>query len=252
MNPRRFGYAAVAALLAANVPVWAADHTSAVSRERILSEAPAVQRARDVAPDALLNAVTAEVIAVLKQETDAGSQVKISDLVEARILPMFDFARMARITMARNWRLASPEQQTSLILEFKALLVRTYSAALSNYRDQVIEFRPLRLASGESEVTVKSEVMQSGREQMTIDYDMEKTAAGWKIYDIKVGGVSLVTAYRETFADKVRDGGVDGLIKSLSDRNRQGESRFRSYKTAFMEQSRQIFAILHSALTGGR
>jgi len=252
LNPCRLRYLTVAALLAATVSAWAQNSVVAFGPERNLIEAPVVQRPRDIAPDVLLNAATADVIAVLKQETNALHPVKVSELVETRILPLFDFARMAQTAAARYWRLATPAQQTSLTLEFKTLLVRTYSTALSNYRDQVIEFKPLRLAPGVSEVTVRSEVKQSGREQMTIDYDMEKTAAGWKIYDIKVGGASLVTAYRQTFAEQVRAGGVDGLIHSLSERNRQGESRFKSYKSAFMEQSRQIFAILHSALMGGR
>jgi phospholipid transport system substrate-binding protein len=102
---------------------------------------------------------------------------------------------------------------------------------LSSYRDQVIEYKPLRLAPDATEVTVKSDVQQSGAERLTIDYDMEKTPAGWKVYDIKIAGVSLVTTYRGTFAGKVRDGGIDGLIKSLSDRNRQG-----GLKTAVIQQ----------------
>src|SRR4029077_18113152 len=134
----------------------------------------------------------------------------------------FDFARMTQTAMGRNWRLATPEQQKALTLEFKTLLVRTYSTALSRYRDQVIEYKPLRAAPDATEVTVKSDVKQSSRERTTIDYDMAKTPAGWKVYDIKIAGVSLVTTYRDTFAGRVRDGGIEGLIKSLSDKNRQG------------------------------
>jgi phospholipid transport system substrate-binding protein len=109
-----------------------------------------------------------------------------------------------------------------------SLLVRTYSTALSSYRDQVIEYKPLRAAPGATEVTVKSEIKQSGTERMTIDYDLEKTPAGWKVYDIKVAGISLVSTYRESFSSRVRDGGIEGLIKSLSDKNRQDDSRFKS------------------------
>ena len=180
--------------------------------------------AQAVAPDVLLNAVTSEVIAIIRQDKDiqAGDPAKVADLVETRILPLFDFTRMTRIAVARNWRLATPEQQKALTLEFKTLLVRTYSTALSSYRDQVIEYKPLRVAPDATEVTVKSDVQQSGAERLTIDYDMEKTPAGWKVYDIKIAGVSLVTTYRGTFAGKVRDGGIEGLIKSLSDKNRQG------------------------------
>ena len=188
-------------------------------KQLALADIPPVQ---DVAPDVLLNAVTSEVIAVLKrnQALQTGNPAKVAELVETRILPHFDFARMTKIAVARNWRLASPEQQQALTAEFKRLLVRTYSTALSSYRDQVIEYKPLRTAPGDTEVTVKSEIKQPGAERMTIDYDMEKTPAGWKVYDIKVAGISLVTTYRETFAGKVRDGGVDGLIKALSDKNR--------------------------------
>jgi len=180
--------------------------------------------AQDVAPDVLLKAVTSEVIASIRQDKDiqAGDLAKVADLVETRILPLFDFTRMTRIAVARNWRLATPEQQEALILEFKTLLVRTYSTALSSYRDQVIEYKPLRLAPDATEVTVRSDMRQSGADRLTIDYDMEKTPAGWKVYDIKIAGVSLVTTYRGTFAGKVRDGGIEGLIKSLSDKNRQG------------------------------
>jgi len=180
--------------------------------------------AQAVAPDVLLNAVTSEVIAIIRQDKDiqAGDPAKVADLVETKILPLFDFTRMTQIAVARNWRLATPEQQKALTLEFKTLLVRTYSTALSSYRDQVIEYKPLRVAPDATEVTVKSDVQQSGAERLTIDYDMEKTPAGWKVYDIKIAGVSLVTTYRGTFASKVRDGGIEGLIKSLSDKNRQG------------------------------
>jgi len=180
--------------------------------------------AQDVAPDVMLKAVTSEVIAIIRQDKDiqAGDPAKVADLVETRILPLFDFTRMTRIAVARNWRLATPEQQKALTLEFKTLLVRTYSTALSSYRDQVIEYKPLRLTPDATEVTVRSDVRQSGGDRMTIDYDMEKTPAGWKVYDIKIAGISLVTTYRDSFAGRVRDGGIEGLIKSLSDKNRQG------------------------------
>ena len=149
--------------------------------------------AQDVAPDVMLKAVTSEVIAIIRQDKDiqAGDPAKVADLVETRILPLFDFTRMTQIAVARNWRLATPEQQKALTLEFKALLVRTYSTALSSYRDQVIEYKPLRLTPDATEVTVRSDVRQSGKERITIDYEMEKTSAGWKVYDVKIAGVSL-------------------------------------------------------------
>lgn len=209
--------------------------------------------AQEVAPDVMLSAVTSEVIAIIKQDRDfqAGRPVKVARLVETKILPLFDFMRMTRMAVARNWRVASPAQQTTLTEEFKTLLVRSYSTALSTYRDQVIEFKPLRIAPDVTEVTVRSDVRQPGRERTTIDYDMEKTPAGWKVYDVKIGGASLVTTYRETFADQVRDGGVDGLIKSLSDRNRQGDSKLQSLKRWSSERFHFMLALVHGALQKG-
>ena len=206
--------------------------------------------AQDVAPDVLLKAATLEVIAIIRQDKDiqAGNPAKVADLVETRILPLFDFDRMTQVAVARNWRLATPEQQKALTTEFKTLLVRTYSTALSSYRDQVIEFKRLRAASGDTEVTVKSVMKQPGTEPLTMDYDMGKIAAGWKVYDIKIDGVSLITTYRETFAGKVREGGVDGLIKSLSDKNRQGDARFRSHRT----ENFYVLAVVQNFLQGGR
>lgn len=205
--------------------------------------------AQDVGPDALLKAVTLEVIAIMRQDQDIqGNPAKVADLVETRILPFFDFTRMTQIAVSRNWRLATPEQQKALTTEFKTLLVRTYSSALSSYRDQVIEFKRLSAASGDTEVTVKSVVRQPGAAPLTMDYDMEKMAGGWKVYDIKIDGVSLITAYRATFAGKVREGGVDGLIKSLSDKNRQGNARLRSHQTGTF----YVSVLLYSVLQGGR
>lgn len=180
--------------------------------------------AQVLAPDVLVRTITEEVVAVLKQDKDiqAGDPKKIAELLETKVVPHFNFMRMTRIAMARNWRSASPEQQKELAGEFKTLLVRTYSTAISNYRDQKIDYRPLRAKPEDTEVTVKSEVKQSGSSQpVSIDYEMEKTPNGWKVYDVKVGGVSLVTTYRETFASEVKDHGVDGLIKSLATKNRQ-------------------------------
>ena len=173
-----------------------------------------------VRPDALMNAVTSEVIAILKQDLAAGRPTAMAQLIEAKILPLFDFRRMTRIAVARNWRLASPEQQGALVAQFRALLVRTYSAALSGYRDQELQYRPLRAAAGDTEVLVRSFLKRPGAEPLTIDYDMENGLAGWKVFDVKIAGVSLVMNYRESFAAAVRDGGIDGLIESLADQNR--------------------------------
>jgi phospholipid transport system substrate-binding protein len=175
------------------------------------------------APDALVRDVTQEVIGIIKQDKDiqAGNTKRTIALVEEKVLPHFDFTRMTALAMGINWRKATPDQQKVLVGEFRTLLVRTYSTALSAYRNQVIEYKPLRAQPNDGEVVVRSEVKQSGTEPVSIDYSMAKTPAGWKAYDIAVGGVSLVTTYRDTFANEIRNAGVDGLIKSLSDKNRQ-------------------------------
>ena len=183
-------------------------------------------QAQEPAADLLVKSITEEVVAILKQDKDiqAGDPKKVAELIETKIVPHFNFTRMTRIAVARNWRAASPEQQKELTGEFKTLLVRTYSTALSNFRDQQIDYKPLRAKPEDTEVTVKSDVKQSGSSQpVSIDYEMEKTSNGWKVYDVKVGGVSLVTTYRDTFASEVRERGVDGLIKSLAAKNRQPE-----------------------------
>jgi len=181
-------------------------------------------QAQTPAPDVLVKAITDEVAAAIKKDKDiqAGDTAKAAELIEAKIVPHFNFTRMARIAMARNWRSATPDQQKEIAAEFKTLLVRTYSTALVNYKEQKIDYKPLRAKPEDDEVTVRSEVRPSGATQpVSIDYEMEKTPGGWKVYDVKVGGVSLVTTYRDTFASEVRERGIDGLIKSLAAKNRE-------------------------------
>ena len=203
-----------------------------------------------VAPDVLLRTVTQEVIGRIRLDTglQAGNPVKVAALVETTVMPLFDFERMTRSAMARNWRLATPAQQTALVSEFKTLLVRTYSSALANYRGEFIEFKRLRAAPDDTEVTVRSDVTRPGKEKMSMDYDMEKIPAGWKIHDVKVAGVRLVATYREAFAERVRESGIDGLIISLAEMNRHGQSRFNTVKASFWEKSRLMYAIFRSLL----
>lgn len=178
--------------------------------------------AQDLAPDALIKSISDDVIGIVKQDKDikAGDRTKINELVEAKVLPHFNFGHMTALAMARNWPKANAEQQKALVIEFRTLLVHTYSGALSTYKNEVIEFRPLKLAAGDTDVTVRTRVKRPGSEPVGIDYSMEKTPSGWKVYDVVVGGVSLVTNYRETFNAQIRDGGVDSLIKSLAGKNR--------------------------------
>lgn len=187
--------------------------------------APLAQ-AQETAPDQLIKTVAQEVLTIIRQDKDiqAGNSKKIANLVDSKVVPHFNFTHMTQLAMARNWRQASPDQQKALTGEFRTLLVRTYSAALTGYRDQVIDFKPLRSKPEDTEVTVKSEVKQSGTQPVAIDYQLEKTPTGWKVFDVKVGGVSLVTTYRESFASEVRDHGVDGLIKSLATKNRESDA----------------------------
>jgi len=203
------------------------------------------------APDALLRAVASELIDTIKQDQEGVDPAKVTTLVETRILPLFDFVHMTRLAMARNWRLATPEQRKVLTAEFKTLLVRSYSTVLSDYRDRVIEFRSMRLVSADTEVTVRSELRQAGKERMNLDFEMAKTPSGWKIYDVKVAGVRVVASYRDVFADEVRDGGVDGLIRFLVDANRPRGSRFNKARSAFLEKSRLLYAIFHNMLRRG-
>jgi len=178
--------------------------------------------ADELAPDALIKAIAGDVVAAIRQDAKlTESPARVAALVEAKVLPHFDFAHTTRIAMGANWRRATPEQQERLTLEFRTLLVRTYSTALVNYRDEAIEVKPLRANPEDAQVTVRSEVRHPGAQPMSIDYDMEKTRDGWKVFDIRIAGASLAATYRDTFAEVVRNYGVEGLIEQLSSKNRQ-------------------------------
>ena len=183
-------------------------------------------RADDIGPDELVKNTTLEVIAVIKQDRDiqAGDRAKIYALVEEKVLTHFDFRRMSQLAMGKNWRQATPEQQEAIIKEFRSLLVRTYAVSLSQYRDQKIEIKPTKLDADAKVATVKSLFLQNGREPVTVDYVMYKLPAGWKVFNITVEGVSLVENYRSTFNEQVRKSGVDGLIKTLAERNKAAEA----------------------------
>ncbi len=176
------------------------------------------------APDALVKRVSQETIDLIRSDPklQAGDPARVQEVIESRLLPHFDFARMTQLAMGRNWRAASPEQQKRLTDEFRTLLVRTYSNALTQYRDETIQLRPFRPEAGATEVTVRTEVVRQGRPPVQIDYGMTRTQNGWKAYDVIVGGVSLVTNYRDEFNEQVKAGGVDGLIRTLADKNRTG------------------------------
>ena len=182
--------------------------------------------AQEVAPDALIRTIADDVIATIRQDSKlTQTPAKVAALVEAKVLPHFDFAHTTRIAMGVNWRRATPEQQERLTLEFRSLLVRTYSGALLGYRDQSVEVKPLRARPEDTQVTVRTEIRQPGAEALSIDYEMEKTAQGWKVFDVKIAGASLAATYRDTFAEVVRNHGVEGLIEQLSGKNRQNGAK---------------------------
>jgi len=173
-------------------------------------------------PDAMMSVLTGEVMGVLAKTAGPAREAELAELVEKRVVPRFDFTAMTRSALGRDWRLASPAQQAELAAQFQTLLVRTYSQALLEFRGQKIEYRPLRAAAADSEVTVRSTLRRSGAEPLTIDYDMADGAAGWQVYDVKLAGVSLVLAYRGSFAAVVRAEGIDGLIRTLREKNAPG------------------------------
>jgi len=185
---------------------------------------PLVAAAQET-PDALVKRTTDEVLAIIKsdKEMQAGNTRKVVELAEQKVLPHFDFERMTRLAVGKNWSQASDAQKQALIKEFRTLLVRTYSASLTAYRNQKIEVKPTRMSPQDKEVTVRTAVIQQGGPQIPIDYAMEKTDGGWKVYDVIIDGASLVTTYRGSFNDIIQKSGIDGLVKTLSERNRSPE-----------------------------
>ncbi|WP_300089081.1 ABC transporter substrate-binding protein [uncultured Nitrosomonas sp.] len=178
--------------------------------------------AQGTAPDVLIRDTVDEVVAVLKKDDGirAGNQDRVLGLVREKILPHFNFTRMTQLAMGKNWSLADPEQKKSLVKEFRALLVRTYSNSLTTYRDEVIKVGSANVSAQDTKATVKTQVIQGGGKQpVPIDYAMEKSDGTWKVYDVTVAGVSLVTNYRGTFNTQIKDGGVNGLITALAEKN---------------------------------
>ena len=195
----------------------------------LLAAAPFV-RAADEAPDALIKRISADVLDNIKADkaVQGGDMSRVIALVDTKIMPNVDFTRMTASAVGRNWRQATPEQQKRLQEEFKTLLIRTYSGALAQVKEQSINVKPLRAAAAaDTEVVVRSEVLGSG-DPVQLDYRMEKTATGWKIYDLNVLGVWLVETYRTQFAQEINAKGVDGLIASLAQRNKSNVASKKS------------------------
>lgn len=218
-----------------------------------LALVPPVSLAEGAAPDLLLRAAADDVIGKIKfdRELQALVPARAEVLVEGSLVPLFDFSHMTKLAVARNWNLATPAQQSTITEEFKKLLVRTYSTALARYQGETVDFKQLRTAPQSNNVTVRSELKQPGNQKTTLDYEMERTPAGWKIYNVKIADVCLVSTYRDIFAEKVREGGVDGLIQFLAQENRGGASRFNAIETDFWEKSRLVYAIFQKVLRSG-
>ena len=178
--------------------------------------------AEEVPPDVLVRKTTEEVLTVVRSDQDirAGNVARIVQLIQEKVAPHFDFERMTRLAVGRAWREASPSQREALVKEFRMLLVRSYSAAFTAYTGIAVEYRPYKMTPGDTETTVQTLIkLPGGAPPMGVDYDMGDTPEGWKVYDVRVAGASLIINYRNLFAQEIQNGGIDGLIKSLVDKN---------------------------------
>ena len=175
------------------------------------------------APDELVKRTAEDVLTIVKADKDiqAGNQEKLFALAQEKILPNFNFDKVSRLVLGKNWTKATLEQKTAFQSEFKSLLIRTYATALSKYKNQTIEYAPLRMTDGAANASVKTSIVQPGGQPIAVNYSLEKQAdATWKVYDIVIEGVSLVTNYRGQFAQEIRQNGLDSLTKKLADKNK--------------------------------
>jgi phospholipid transport system substrate-binding protein len=172
------------------------------------------------APETLVKNVTEEVLAILHEDKDiqSGNRKRAVTLIESKVAPHFDFARMTSLAVGVHWRQASAEQRKVLIGEFRTLLVRTYANSLTAFRDQTVSFKPSPNQSGD-EVTIHSQINKPGGQPISLDYSLTKAESDWKVFDVAIANVSLVTNYRSSFASEVEKGGIEGLIKSLQEKN---------------------------------
>ena len=173
-------------------------------------------------PDGMIKTVTGQVLDQIKSDSSikSGDINKITQVVNEKILPYTDFRRTTQLAMGRAWRQASPQQQDQMVEQFKMLLIRTYSGALSQVRDQTVQFKPFRADPGATDVVVRSSVINNGQ-PVELDYRLYKTAQGWRVYDLNVAGAWLIQAYQQQFAEKINQGGVSGLLQFLTQRNEQ-------------------------------
>ena len=199
--------------------------TAAAAAAFVLAGGAARAQSEILAPDQLVKGVTLEVVELISKDKEikSGNRAKLIQVIDAKVLPHFNFGAMTALAMGQSWNKATPEQKKRMTEEFRTLLVRTYASALAAYSEQRFDFRPLRAKPTDTDVTVQVRVLQQGAQPVPIDYSMEKTASGWKVYDVMVGGVSLVANYRTEFNNVVRESGIDALIKSLATKNRTME-----------------------------
>jgi phospholipid transport system substrate-binding protein len=179
------------------------------------------------APDALVKAMSDEVLESIRKDPglQTGDVARLNRLVDDKVLPYVNFEKMTRLAVGRSWRETTPEQRQALTREFRTLLVRTYAGAVSTARDYSVQMRPFRAEAGAADVLVRTQAVPARGDPVQLDYRLEKDAAGWKIYDVNVMGIWLVETYRNTFAGEISRGGIDGLIKTLVERNKALESR---------------------------
>ncbi len=177
-------------------------------------------------PDELIRATVKEVLQLINKDSKAhgANQKKLLEFIDAKVLPHFDFERMTKLAVGRAWRTATPEQKTVLTAEFRTMLVRTYTKAFSLYHDFTVDTKPLIVPANVDEVTVKTVILRTGAPPVPVNYEMWKTATGWKAFDLTVEGISLVATHRGSFAEKVQQSGIDGLIKSLHELNQAEEN----------------------------
>ena len=179
------------------------------------------------APDVLVQRVTQEVLEIVSKDKDIqnGNTQRVIDLVDQKVLPHFNFRHMTALPLGKDWCKATPEQQQQLTAEFKTLLVRTYSNALANYQNEKVVFKPLKMNPGDTEVLLRTEVHRPGAKPVQLDYSLEKVDNSWKVFDVVVAGISLVTNYRNQFAQEVRNDGIDGLIQSIVAKNKSLQAK---------------------------
>ena len=189
------------------------------------AQAPAAAPSATATPDALVRDLSNDVLNAIKADNalKSGDVNRVQKLVDEKVLPYVDFQKMTQLAVGRGWRQATPEQRAALTREFRILLVRTYSGALSQVTDHQVKLRPFRAQPGDTDVMVATNIVATRGDPIQLDYRLEKTDAGWKIYDVNILGVWLVENYKTQFASQINSGGVDGLIKTLADRNKQLE-----------------------------